>query len=86
MDAQWARNVRDLCQHCGIAFWFGGHEGKHQKNTVLDGRVYEEYPALLETYRRMMSDSPYSDASRIMPSPAVQHSAAGNRDGCEGEQ
>jgi protein gp37 len=58
MDAQWARSIRDLCQDRGIAFWFNGHAGKHQKNTLLDGREYQKYPALLETYKTEMSKSP----------------------------
>lgn len=58
MEAQWARNIRDLCQDRGIAFWFNGHAGKHQKNTLLDGREYQKYPALLETYKTEMSKSP----------------------------
>jgi protein gp37 len=58
MDAQWARNIRDLCHHCGIAFWFNGHAGRHQKNTILDGREYQKYPALLETYKKEMSNTP----------------------------
>ena len=52
MDSQWARNIRDLCQSRGIAFWFNGHAGRHQGNTLLDDKNYPSYPALLENYRR----------------------------------
>jgi protein gp37 len=58
MDGQWAMNIRDLCQHRGIAFWFNGHAGRHQKNTILDGKEHREYPTLLETYRAKMSGPP----------------------------
>jgi protein gp37 len=51
MDAQWARNVRDLCNERGIAFWFLGHGGTHQKDTLLDGVEHTAYPALLDAYR-----------------------------------
>jgi protein gp37 len=50
MDAQWARNVRDLCATRGIAFWFIGHSGVHQRDTLLDGVEHAAYPALLEAY------------------------------------
>jgi protein gp37 len=47
MDPQWARNVRDLCRDRGIAFWFLGHGGMHQKGTLLDGVQHKAYPARL---------------------------------------
>lgn len=71
MEAQWARNIRDLCNHCGIAFWFNGHAGRHQKNTLLDGKEYQKYPALLETYKTEMSKAPktvYGAGERIQSS------------------
>jgi protein gp37 len=58
MNQQWAMNIRDLCQHRGIAFWFNGHSGRHQGNTVLDGKEHRKYPVLLETYRTKMSEPP----------------------------
>jgi protein gp37 len=52
MDAQWARNIQNLCQDRRIAFWFNGHAGRHQGNTLLDGKSYQSYPAPLEDYKR----------------------------------
>jgi protein gp37 len=52
MDAQWARNTRDLCQERGIAVWFNGHAGRHQGNTLLDGMCYQSYPGLVDEYKR----------------------------------
>ena len=48
MDPQWARNVRDLCNDRGIAFWFLGKGGTHQKDTFLDGVQHTAFPAVLE--------------------------------------
>jgi hypothetical protein len=57
MELQWARSVRDLCNDRGIAFWFIGHSGIHQKDTLLDGVQHTAYPALLEEYREKMKSS-----------------------------
>jgi protein gp37 len=54
MDPQWARNIRDLCRDRSIAFWFLGHSGGHQKETLLDGVEHTAYPALLDVYRMRM--------------------------------
>ena len=34
MDARWPRNLRDLCTPSGVAFWFIGHSGTHQRDTL----------------------------------------------------
>jgi protein gp37 len=54
MDAQWARDIRDLYQARGIAFWFLGHGGTHQKETLLDGVEHAAFPAKLAAYREGM--------------------------------
>jgi protein gp37 len=54
MDPQWARNVRDLCCGRGVAFFFIGHSGTHQKDTLLDGVEHTAFPALLEAYKTRM--------------------------------
>jgi protein gp37 len=75
MDAQWARDIRDLCTQRGIAFWFIGHAGKHQKNTLLDGKEHQEYPALLQTYRTKMSKSPLTVCGAGDPIPSTTQEA-----------
>ena len=68
MELQWARNVRDLCNERGIAFWFLGHGGTHQKDTFLDGVQHTAFPVLLEAYREKMKSS--SDAAGRQARPA----------------
>jgi protein gp37 len=46
MPHQWARNIRDLCQRTGIAFFFKQSAAiRTEMGTTLDGRYYREYPA-----------------------------------------
>lgn len=48
LDLGWAREVRDVCADTGTAFFFkqvGGIKSKSGGN-LLDGKVYEEMPAL----------------------------------------
>lgn len=45
MDAEWARELRDLCEQEGVAFFFkqqGAKQGKGIK--TLDGVTYHQYP------------------------------------------
>jgi protein gp37 len=64
MDPQWARNIRDLCDDRGTAFYFIGHSGTHQEDTLLDGVEHKAYPALLEAYRAKMRMSEPPAAAR----------------------
>jgi protein gp37 len=48
MDPAWARDLRDRCVSAGVAFFFkqwGGRTPKANGRT-LDGRTWDEYPAL----------------------------------------
>ena len=45
MHPDWARLVRDQCRAAGVPFWFK-QWGKSQPGRVLDGRTWEEVPAI----------------------------------------
>ena len=47
MQPEWVRNVRDLCQASGTAFFFKQWGGVQKKKTgrELDGRTYDEFPS-----------------------------------------
>jgi protein gp37 len=48
-DAQWAREVRDVCAERGIPFWFSHVAGRGQQpSTLLDGREYNGMPVISE--------------------------------------
>jgi protein gp37 len=64
MDPQWARNIKDLSDDRGTAFYFIGHSGTHQGDTLLDGIEHRAYPALLEAYRAKMRMSESPTAAR----------------------
>ena len=45
MDLNWARGLRNECQHEGIPFFFKmDSDGNH----TLDGDVYEEFPSIID--------------------------------------
>ncbi len=46
MEQDWVRNIRDMCVHDEVPFFFkqwGGTQ-KHKTGRVLDGRTWDEYP------------------------------------------
>ena len=51
MDLDWARGVRDQCLAAGVAFFFKQVGGRTPKagGRLLDGRVWNQYPATAET-------------------------------------
>jgi protein gp37 len=46
MHAEWARNLRDLCQRERVPFFFKqwGGPRKHETGRVLDGRTWDQSP------------------------------------------
>ncbi len=46
MEAEWAREIRDLCADAGVAFFFKQWGGAHAKSggRELDGRTWDEFP------------------------------------------
>jgi protein gp37 len=48
MEAWWVEELRDACQRQGVAFFFKQWGGARKKRTgrLLDGRVWEDYPAI----------------------------------------
>ena len=50
MEAWWVEELRDACQRQGVAFFFKQWGGARKKSTgrLLDGRVWEDYPAGIE--------------------------------------
>jgi protein gp37 len=50
MEAWWVEELRDACQRQGVAFFFKPWGGARKKSTgrLLDGRVWEDYPAGIE--------------------------------------
>jgi protein gp37 len=50
-EPEWARALRDLCQHDGVAFFWKQWGGRTPKagGRDLDGRTWEEYPVDLVT-------------------------------------
>jgi len=48
MDAEWVIDIQQQCKHQNVAFFFkqwGGVQ-KHRTGRLLDGKTYDEYPAL----------------------------------------
>ena len=72
MHADWAREIRDICQRDGVAFLFkqwGGRTPKANGRT-LDGRTWDEYPmqvvpAVLAESMREAMESPQRTATSI---------------------
>jgi protein gp37 len=55
MDADWVREIRDVCVKQGVAFFFkqwgeydaeGNRVGKKQSGRLLDGRTWDELPGV----------------------------------------
>ena len=48
MDVEWVRDLRDQCQRAGVPFFFKQWGGTNKKRTgrLLDGRTWDEMPAL----------------------------------------
>jgi protein gp37 len=48
METWWVEELRDACQRQGVAFFFKQWGGARKKRTgrLLDGRVWEDYPAI----------------------------------------
>lgn len=45
MSHEWARNIRDLCERRGIAFFFKQSAAfRTEMGTTIDGKQYREYP------------------------------------------
>ena len=46
MNAEWVRNIRDLCSKADVAFFFKQWGGvrKKQAGRRLDGKTYDEFP------------------------------------------
>ena len=51
MDVEWAVDIRDQCRSAGVAFFFKQWGGRNKKKAgrVLDGRTWDEMPALAAT-------------------------------------
>jgi protein gp37 len=51
MDAAWVHDLRDQCRDAGVAFFFKQWGGTRKKRTgrLLQGRIYDEMPALIRT-------------------------------------
>lgn len=49
MKAEWALELRDICQKEGVAFFFKQWSGFHTKKLgcLLDGREYKQFPKVL---------------------------------------
>jgi protein gp37 len=47
MEADWALDIQEQCQHAGVAFFFKQWGGRNKKaaGRVLNGRTYDEMPA-----------------------------------------
>jgi len=47
MEPEWALAIRDRCQQQSVPFFFKQWGGVHKKKAgrVLDGRIWDEYPA-----------------------------------------
>jgi len=48
MSAEWVRQIRDECREANVPFFFKQWGGvrKHETGRILDGRTYNEFPAL----------------------------------------
>jgi protein gp37 len=67
MDPQWAREIKDQCKACGVAFFFkqwgtfnadGERVGKKNSGRVLDGKTWEQMPTTKDKIgRRCLSIS-----------------------------
>lgn len=49
MDAEWVREIRDICEEAGVPFFFKQWGGRNKKaaGRILDGRTHDAYPAEL---------------------------------------
>ncbi len=57
MPHEWARNIRDLCQRRGIAFFFKQSAAfRTEMGTRLDGTRYREYPVPRQMFQRLAKD------------------------------
>ena len=45
IDPKWVREIRDQCLYQNVPFFFKQWGGVFNKRTVLDGRIWEEFPA-----------------------------------------
>jgi protein gp37 len=47
MEAEWVRNIRDVCRNADVAFFFKQWGGvrKKQAGRRLDGKTYDEFPS-----------------------------------------
>ena len=51
-NMQWARNLRDLCKHHSIPFYFKQISARWtQTGATIDGKKQLEFPAALHTYK-----------------------------------
>jgi protein gp37 len=50
MSQEWVRNIRSQCRALGIPFFFKQWGGvrKSEAGRELDGRIYDEFPAVLQ--------------------------------------
>lgn len=46
MEADWARGIRDQCVAAGTPFFFKQWGGDKSAGRVLDGKIWDEYPAV----------------------------------------
>jgi protein gp37 len=48
MKPQWVDEIEEICRHSGVAFFFKQWGGKNKKATgrLLNGRTYDDMPAL----------------------------------------
>jgi protein gp37 len=46
MDPQWARALRDECREAGVPFFFKRMGGKNPDDRTLDGREWNDFPAV----------------------------------------
>jgi len=57
-DPQWVRNLRDLCQDSGIAFFHKQWGGRIPKagGRLLDGRTWDEFPSMPHMQQAKVDD------------------------------
>ena len=48
MDYDWARRIRDCCTDAGVSFFYKqGNNRFPGRDNLLDGRTWEDFPAVL---------------------------------------
>lgn len=70
-DKAWARSVRDACRKHGAAFFHKQGSGRFPgQDRLLDGRLWEEFPALITEHKARWATALADDLSALPgPSP-----------------